>query len=100
MKPKASLKSWNVTLREMASRPLTSLQPSSLASALLRALPVNLSGMGVNLVDRPDCATNRSPAATRKGGSNGLPKCSSVDPPGGLHVLVAQHRHDPRHPGA
>src|SRR5499427_3732887 len=47
MKPKASLKSLNANFREMASRPLTSLQPASLASALLRAPPVNFSGMGL-----------------------------------------------------
>ncbi len=39
MKPNASLKSLNVNFLVMASRPSTSLQPSSLASALLRVLP-------------------------------------------------------------
>src|SRR5262245_20493961 len=45
MKPKASLKSVNVNFLLMASRPFSSLQPLSLASALVRALPVNLSAM-------------------------------------------------------
>src|SRR5215831_16789440 len=45
MKPKASLKSLNVNFLLMASRPFTSLQPLSLASALWRAAPVNFSAM-------------------------------------------------------
>src|ERR1700737_3550292 len=45
MKPKASLKSLKVNFLLMASRPSTSLQPSSLASAVLRAAPVNFSAM-------------------------------------------------------
>src|SRR5260370_36314061 len=45
MKPKASLKSLKLNFLLMASRPLTSLQPLSVASAALRALPVNFSVM-------------------------------------------------------
>src|SRR6516225_8367837 len=45
MKPNASLKSRNVNFLLMASRPFTSLQPLSLASALWRAAPVNFSAM-------------------------------------------------------
>src|SRR2546425_4816420 len=45
MKPKASLKSLKVNFLLMASRPATSLQPLSLASAALRALPVSFSAM-------------------------------------------------------
>src|SRR5262249_44892896 len=45
MKPNAALKSSKVKVRLMASRPFTSLQPASLASAVRRALPVNFSPM-------------------------------------------------------
>src|SRR6202048_78823 len=45
MKPKASLKSLKLNFLLMASRALTSLQPLSVASAALRALPVNFSAM-------------------------------------------------------
>src|SRR5208337_4740345 len=50
MKPNASLKSLNVNLRLMASRPSTSLHPASLASAAARAAPVSFSAMIANLV--------------------------------------------------
>src|SRR4051812_11046969 len=43
MKPKASLKSPNTNFLVIASRPVTSLQPESLPSAVLRAAPVSFS---------------------------------------------------------
>src|SRR5215212_1419898 len=45
MKPNASLKSLNTNFRVMASRPFTSLQPESFASAALRASPVSFCAM-------------------------------------------------------
>src|SRR5205823_716897 len=43
MKPNAALKSRNTNFLVIASRPATSLQPDSLASAALRASPVSFS---------------------------------------------------------
>ena len=72
MKPKAALKSSNVNFLLMASRPLTSLQPVSLASAVLRASPVSFCAMVAYLSMRPIVPESRA-AATRKGGRAYLP---------------------------
>src|SRR5262249_61857367 len=67
MKPNAALKSWKVNVRLMASRPFTSLQPWSLASAALRALAVSFSGMVGTSCEQGNCGMNRVAAATRIG---------------------------------
>src|SRR5215813_10866439 len=103
MKPNASLKSRNVNFLLMASRPFTSLQPLSLASALLRAAPVNFSAMvGTSWSPR---LCHESPSAghsqrrperlpNQKSRAGRLVCC------GGPDVLVAEYRHDRRNGGA
>src|SRR5690242_16951032 len=115
MKPNASLKLRKVNCRVMASRSFASLQPGSLASALLRAFPVSFSAMAATsrvsivpgialreplakpitaltlhearqLILRPD--DQRQPIAT------------PLLLPGGPDVLVAQYRHNRRNGGA
>src|SRR6516162_1978857 len=92
MKPKASLKSLNVNFLLMASRPFTSLQPLSLASALWRAAPVNFSAM---------VRTSWSPRLCHESPSAGhsqrrlerLPKSRAQPAAEGPHVLVVEYRH-------
>src|SRR5215831_16918698 len=105
MKPNASLKSLNVNFLVIASRPSTSLQPSSLASALLRVLPVSFSAMAMTSAPivprmrprRPLANTARTPTYRLKGRPVGPPTRS--DAAGDYDVLVAQYRQDRRNGG-
>src|SRR5262245_63952811 len=101
MKPNASLKSLNVNCLVMASRPFTSLQPESLASAAVRALPVNFSAMVGHLTinpivprigpHEPLAKTARTPTLSARAGWLFL--VADRIPPGGPDVLVPQYRH-------
>src|SRR5262249_251224 len=113
MKPNASLKSRNVNCLVMASRLLASLQLLSLASALLRAVPVSFSAMvGTSWSPRlchesPSAGhSQRRPERLPNREENrpiGLPPPNglidrgrggrALSSPGGPHVLVAEYRH-------
>src|SRR5262249_5567701 len=120
MKPNASLKSRNVNCLVMASRPLASLQPGSLASALLRAVPVSFSAM-VGTSWSPRLCHASPPAGHSQRRPERLPNREESRPiglpppnalidrrrrgralssPGGPHVLVAEYRHDRWNGGA
>src|SRR5215475_2718575 len=114
MKPKASLKSLKVNFRVMALRSFTSPQPGSLASALLRALPVSFSAMvatsRVSIVPRialcrplakaiPALTYLRARQLILRPDDQRQPIAPPLLLPGGPDVLVAQCRHHRRNGG-
>src|ERR1700730_3731591 len=120
MNPNASLKSRKVNFLRMASRSFASLQPASLASAVLRASPLSFFAIVCNLVcvtlhvvlcvilyealaltsaaaSAPVIVPLAKPS-TRKARTQTLPKLYCLGHRlRGSHALVPEYRYDRRH---